>query len=336
MSRTITWLLAASIASVIIVACSGAPATFVPPADGTAGSPGGNQGQPGQVASSLDSCAVLSDAEIEAATGESVVERKTSALRPDVFPSICDIELDGGGSLTVSVRASGGRSMYENSFEPFIGQDSYLEEAVDGLGDKAGRAGNDTLMVLKDDVLFDIQFIEFGRRDRLTVVRYLAEVILAKLPCIAAGCPGFTPPSPPPAAEAVDVCALLTNDELEDATGFPVSAGEPAGGIGHDTRCTWTVNDDPDFPGVHWIEIEVRSSGGREQFDFLAEEMYAEPPEHVPGLGDDAVKTGTVPGGYVHAVVGDRLVSLHFSLPGSVDDPYALVVPLMGTALSRL
>ena len=43
----------------------------------------------------IDSCAVLTDEEIEAATGQKVTERSISNLRPDVFPSICDIELDG-------------------------------------------------------------------------------------------------------------------------------------------------------------------------------------------------------------------------------------------------
>ena len=43
----------------------------------------------------------------------------------------------------------------------------------------------------------------------------------------------------------------------------------------------------------------------------------------------------TIPGGTVYAVVGDGLVTLQFNLPLSVDDPYALVVPLLALAVPR-
>jgi len=35
-------------------------------------------------------------------------------------------------------------------------------------------------------------------------------------------------------------------------------------------------------------------------------------------------------------LVGDRLVTLEFSMPLSIDDPYALVEPLMALVLSRM
>jgi hypothetical protein len=288
-------------------------------------------------AAAIDSCTLLSDEEIEVATGHGVLERSASTLT-QVFPSVCDIDLEDGGSLTVSVLQAGGRSMYENSFEPFIGEGDFapLDEAVTDLGDKAGRSGDDELMVLEGDVLFDILYIEFGRRDKFAAVRYLAEVILAKLPCLAAGCPGFTPPPAPSSPPAIDVCALLTDDEIERATGYPVLDSEPAGGNFQDASCRWTLDADPSLPGLYWIEMEVMASGGRDQFDFLAEEAYVDPPEHVPGLGDDAIKTATIPAGQVYAVVGDRLVTLSFSMPLFVDDPYVLVVPLVETALGRL
>jgi hypothetical protein len=291
---------------------------------------------PGQSPSvgSIDSCSLLSDGEIEAATGQRVVDRQLSALRPDVFPSICDIELDGGGSLTVSVRSSGGRSMYEDSFEPFIGDGEGLDEAVLGLGDKAARSGDDVLMVLDDDVLFEVQYFEFGRRDELAIVRYLAEIIVAKLACLAAGCTGFTPP-PLATAPAFDACALLTAEEIEDATGYAVLDTEPAGGAGRDAGCTWAVDADPSLPGLYSIRLEVMASGGQDQFDFLAQ-AYDPPLEHVPGIGDDAITTATIPDGAIYVLAGDRLVTLAFSLPLSVDDPYSLVLPLLGPALERL
>lgn len=80
----------------------------------------------------------------------------------------------------------------------------------------------------------------------------------------------------------------------------------------------------------------IKATGGRAEFDFLANDMFETPPERVPGIGDDAIKTASIPAGAVHAVVGDRLISLQFSLPLIVEDPYALVVPLVEIALSRM
>jgi hypothetical protein len=122
------------VAALLVASCGGdsgaATPTLAPGA--TPVSPTATNGVP----ATIDACTLLSDAEIAAATAQNVVNRQLSALRPDVFPSICDIELDGGGSLTVSIRATGGRSLYETSFEPFFGDaDGYLEEAVIGLGD---------------------------------------------------------------------------------------------------------------------------------------------------------------------------------------------------------
>lgn len=181
-------LIAIACLAVAVAACGGTPAARPAPP-----SAGGSSGP-----TAIDSCTLLSDAEIEAATGQRVVERTASTLT-QVFPSVCDIELDGGGSLTISILASGGRSLYETSFEPFIGDGTFapLDEAVPGVGDKAARSGSGHLMVLAGDVLFDVLYIEHMRPDRQAVAQYLAEIILAKLGCLAAGCPGMTlPPSP--------------------------------------------------------------------------------------------------------------------------------------------
>src|SRR5262245_12818650 len=97
--------------AVLLAACSSAAP--VPPGGGVGGPTGGRSGTGGQPTSSIDSCAILSDAEIQAGTGSAVLERRTSNLRPDVFPSICDITLDDGSFLTVSVRSNGGNAMYE-------------------------------------------------------------------------------------------------------------------------------------------------------------------------------------------------------------------------------
>ena len=318
------------VAALLIAACGGGASptpTLAPGATPVGATP------TNAVPATIDACTLLSDAEITAATGQKVTERTNSTLT-QVFPSVCDIELDGGGSLTVSIMASGGRMMYETSFEPFIGEENGpLDEAIEGLGDKAGQQGDDNVMVLVGDVLFDVFYIEFGRNDKERIVRYLAQTVLAKLPCLAAGCPGFTPL--PVASDAVgDACALLTQDEIETATDFKVLEIQPQAVPGQDPSCTWTLDTEP-FPGADYIELTVQSSGGQAEFDFLAT-AYDPPLERVTGIGDDAIKTATIPGGAVYAVVGDRLVTLRFTVPLAVDDPYALVVPLLALAVPRI
>jgi hypothetical protein len=332
-----------------IVGCSGAGGVSTPGSPGPGGAyPSairvGSTSAPGAPAApsaNIDSCTVLSDAEIQAATGHRVLEMTPSHLTR-VFPSVCDIDLEAGGTLTIGITSSGGRSMYETSFEPFIGQGSNppLDRAVEGLGDKAGIADDDDLMVLTGDVLFDILWISAGGTDREPVLRYLAEVILAKLPCLAQGCPGLTlPPPPPTSAPAFNACSLLTEQEIEDATGYKAAAGQSFGGsFGLDASCSWAVESEPGLILLDHIKLIVKETGGREEFDFWAE-AYETPPEHLPGLGDDAFKTATFPSGKIYVVEGDRLLTLEFHLPTSSEDPYGgygLVVPLVELALSRL
>ncbi len=169
-------LLPASL-TLIVAACgaSGTPASAGPISGAggtTAGSPApGVTLPPGaipttSVPATVDSCTLLSDEEIKAATDEGVSDRKPSTLT-QVFSSVCDVALDGGGALTVSILPSTGKQLWDVSFGPFIGTSDLLEEAVPGLGDAAGRSANgDEVMVLAGDVLFDIFFIEFGARTR--------------------------------------------------------------------------------------------------------------------------------------------------------------------------
>ena len=78
------------------------------------------------------------------------------------------------------------------------------------------------------------------------------------------------------------------------------------------------------------VEIAVLDSVGRERFDFFANDAYVQPPEHVPGLGDDAVRTGTIPGGFVYVVVGDRLET-DIAAGQAVGCPTALVLSGVST-----
>jgi hypothetical protein len=196
----------AALAMLALVAACGGQTLGIPTPPAASSGPTGNTSLPPaggstDASAGIDACALLTDDEVEAGTGEAVDSREHSTLTR-VFPSVCDIGLEGGsvfggaGSLTVEVMTTGGKQMYETSFEPFIGQNDFLlVEAVPGLGDKAGRS-DDEIMVLKGDVLFDVFYVEYGRKDKLEVVRYLAEIILGKLACIASGCPGMTVPPP--------------------------------------------------------------------------------------------------------------------------------------------
>jgi hypothetical protein len=143
-----------------------------------------------------------------------------------------------------------------------------------------------------------------------------------------------TPASSAPGDPAADgACALLTPAEIEDATGIkaepPDSLGEVRGTVG----CHWQL----DSGVLHYVEVFFQRSGGEQQFDFLANDFYETPPEPVPGLGDAAVKTATIPAGHIYVLSGDQLLILDFELPLDVDgDPYDVVEPLAHLALSRL
>jgi hypothetical protein len=225
--------LAALLALAFFLSACGGQTLGIPTPPGGGGPAGGGgptaggvptANQPAPAGASIDACALLTDAEVTAGTGEAVTSRKHSTLT-QVFPSVCDLELSGGGSvfggnpsLSIKVLATGGKTLYENSFEPFIGQsNSLLTDTVPDLGDKAGRADDDELMVLKGDVLFDVFYLEAGRQNKLDVIRYLAQIILGKLSCIAAGCPDITPPPPLPTPVSSAADTGLTGGHLTPA-----------------------------------------------------------------------------------------------------------------------
>jgi hypothetical protein len=327
-------LLPATLA-LVLAACGGTPNASpsrpggANPSGGTAAGTDRASLPPGavpttSVPATIDSCTLLSDDEVKLATGEGVAERKASTLT-QVFSSVCNLALDGGGSLTLSILPSTGKKLWDVSFGPFVGTD-VLEVEVPGLGDAAGgsRSG-DGVMVLKDDVLFDVQFIEFGRPEKGPAVRYLAEIILAKLPCLSSGCPGFTPPPAPSAAAAIDACALLTADEIKAATHLAAKTAEPG-----PSECTWPLETTSGF-GLESIQLTVLASGGRARFDIFSSGM-----EHLAGVGDDAVVLGGNTAGSIQAVSGDRLVTLKYALPVDTPDANPLVVPLLKSAISRL
>jgi len=136
------------------------------------------------------------------------------------------------------------------------------------------------------------------------------------------------------AAQAVDVCGLLTDDEIKQATGHPVKSQEAdtAGGLSRAPSCTWVLDtgSDLDVAGIHSISIDVTRPGGREKFDFLSGLPT------VSGIGDGAKQMGGNIGGDVWAVKGDALVHLSYALPADVTDADPIVLPLVTLALSKV
>jgi ABC-type amino acid transport substrate-binding protein len=132
-------------------------------------------------------------------------------------------------------------------------------------------------------------------------------------------------------AAAGDACALLTTAEIGAVTNSKASNGEGRM-LRADSICKWTLSS-----GVlDYIEVTITPTGGREKFDFYADGYYEVDPEHVSGIGDDALKTGTLPGGSFYVVSGDELLTVRFSLPMSEEDPYSVVQVLVENAASRL
>jgi hypothetical protein len=89
-------------------------------------------------------------------------------------------------------------------------------------------------MVLSGDVLFDLQLLN-ARPDRMPALIYLAERIIARLPCIATGCPDMPlppaptvgPPTAAPTQALVDPGSLPSTGAQARVVNFYSEAGEP-------------------------------------------------------------------------------------------------------------
>ena len=144
--------------------------------------------------------------------------------------------------------------------------------------------------------------------------------------------PSAAAPATAGSGSATDMCGLVTTTEIEKATGSAARTGEPTTYLDGTPACRWAL----DSGVLDFVELSLVQPGGREKFDYYATDYYEVAPERVSGIGDGAVKTGTTPGGTIYVLRGDALLMLRFSLPMEADDPYATVMPLAATALSRL
>lgn len=129
-------------------------------------------------------------------------------------------------------------------------------------------------------------------------------------------------------SSATDVCALLTNEQVEGATGFPVRDTHTGFWQGFATgECGWELNSDMSSVGLADFTISVKTPGGKAHFDVLADQGL--PP--VP-VGDDAFQQGES----IWAIKGDSLVVVGFGFLGEVDEPVQAMLPLIEIVLSQL
>ena len=128
-------------------------------------------------------------------------------------------------------------------------------------------------------------------------------------------------------AQTTDACALLTDEEFQQATGYAVH--DKKSFPGEAPGCDWGLAGDP--PGVHRLSVIIRYKDGRQRFDFVTQSFPS-----IPNLGDAAAKNGGNINGTVWAVKGDTLVTLNYALPVTTVDPDTVTVPLVRVILSRL
>lgn len=174
-----------------LAACGGTPVTSTagpggaptaPPGGGaSAAPPGGGQGGGSTVAA----CDLLTDEEIEQATG-AAVESMDHGPVLGIFDNGCEWTLEAGAggveaSVTVGVISPGGLRYYESFFEPFIGEEGGHVEAIPGLGDKASRDEFGNIMAVKGDTLVDVSYTTFPTPDE-DVVMPLIQAALARVP----------------------------------------------------------------------------------------------------------------------------------------------------------
>ena len=138
-----------------------------------------------------------------------------------------------------------------------------------------------------------------------------------------------TPPVATP-AQTVDVCTLLSDEEIQQSTGYAIARKKTLPGAGKffAPGCEWELKSDPQ--GLHRISINVQNQDGRERFNLVSPSMPV-----VPGVGDAAVKNGGNTDGTFWAVKGDTLVTLRYALPVKTIDPDPLVMPLLKLVVSR-
>ncbi len=183
--RRLTPILALVLAA-LLAACGGTSATAGPAGTGsnaaatppgagpTTQLPGGGE--------TVDACALLTAAEIEAATG---LETTSSTAGPQggVFPAGCLWELVGERPLipptiALGVMGTGGKDFYDRNFKAL----NAVYQPIDGLGDVAVDADFGSVHVVSGDVFFQVQYIgDLGGDDNTAKATEIARKVVANL-----------------------------------------------------------------------------------------------------------------------------------------------------------
>jgi hypothetical protein len=138
------------------------------------------------------------------------------------------------------------------------------------------------------------------------------------------GAPG-EPAASADAGQDSDFCALLTEEDIESATGYPVLSTEPS-----DIGCVWTLDPGNGLPGLEHVSVLVHEPGGQERFAFLETGGH----ETVPGIGDGALRQNSNNGGTIWALSCDRMLTWTFLFGIATEDPIPLVLPLVEQAVA--
>ena len=179
----------------IVVACGGgAPVASAPGGGVIATNPAGARSAPpvasapgggGGPGTTIAACDLLTDEDIEQVTGQEISEEVAGPVL-GIYNNGCEwtvapTDTLAEGDITLGVIAPGGRSYYERYFEPFIGDSSLgLEEAIEGLGDKALLTDTGGTMVVKGDVMIYVEHFAIGNDE--ATARLLVDRILPRLP----------------------------------------------------------------------------------------------------------------------------------------------------------
>ena len=178
--------------TLVLAACGGGTAATSGPGGPAATSggsatqvPGGAVTQAPGGGETVDACALLTAADIEAATG---LKAKASTPGPQggIFASGCEWELIDEDAMvpptiSLGVMATGGKDYYDRYFADMNDNAGY--PPIEGLGDVAVDADFGTVHVVSGDAFFQVQYISgsFGGDDSTALATELAHKVVANL-----------------------------------------------------------------------------------------------------------------------------------------------------------
>ena len=153
--------------------------------------------------------------------------------------------------------------------------------------------------------------------------------------------------SPVPETVPIDVCALLTSEEIQEVQGEPLTEGKPTQRVDRGLAMSDCYFQLPTFSNSVSMSVAQKANGpeGRDPAEFWEERFgnaadkgsaKSGPPQKVEGLGDDAYWTGDARSGALYVRIGNRYLRVSV---GGAGDPEAKLKrsrALAEAALKRL